>query len=624
MSVLASLVCAYDRMAPRGEVPAFGYARTEVEFCIVLRSDGLPAFDPIDFRQFQGKKLVGKRLDLPTPLIQRTSGIASNFLWDKTAYSLGIIERLGQRTEKEHQKFIDFHQTALVDIDDGGAAAFLRFLKWWTPAKFEELGWPAEMKDSNVVFALDTEYKLRFLHEREALQSKWRSLYITEAASTAKCLLTGEVGRIARSHPPIKGVRHAQSSGAFIVSFNATAFTSYDHEEGDNAPVLEAAAFKYTAAVNAFLSNNSRNRVQIGDASTIFWAHASDAAVAAEAESIFRRLFGGIEVATESDKIGDKLKLIVKGVPLAEIEPKLAEGVRFYVLGLSPNMARISIRFWFEDDFGVLTKNYQNYATDMRFEPLPKDRPIATIRSLVLRTAPVRRDRSNQIKFDFNRISPLLSGELFRAILTGGRFPVALLSTLIMRIRADHLLDSLRVSLIKAIVVHTMRIERRLPEEESGLPKEDYLVRSDPDDPNPARRLGRLFAVLERAQLAALGDEINTTIKDKFLGAAAATPQQVFVGLIKLSQHHVKRLRNGHSDATWIKDALHARRVGAGLERDIGRLWASFGDGIPALHSIEEQGIFLVEYYQERFGRKAGAHNDDALEDAAQFDDNEE
>lgn len=120
-------------------------------------------------------------------------------------------------------------------------------------------------------------------------------------------------------------------------------------------------------------------------------------------------------------------------------------------------MARISIRFWFEDDFGALTKNYQKYAADMRFEPLPKDRPITTIRSLVLRTAPARRDRSNQIKFNVDRISPLLSGELFRAILTGGRFPGALLSNLIMRIRADHLLDSLRVSLIKAIVVRTMR-----------------------------------------------------------------------------------------------------------------------------------------------------------------------
>lgn len=113
-----------------------------------------------------------------------------------------------------------------------------------------------------------------------------------------------------------------------------TAFTAYNHEEGDNAPILEATAFKYTTALNAFLSKISRNRVQIGDASTIFWADASDVAVVAEVESIFSRLFSGVDEVTEGDKVGDKLKLIVKGVPLAEIEPKLAEGVRFYVLAL--------------------------------------------------------------------------------------------------------------------------------------------------------------------------------------------------------------------------------------------------------------------------------------------------
>jgi CRISPR-associated protein Csd1 len=190
------------------------------------------------------------------------------------------------------------------------------------------------------------------------------------------------------------------------------------------------------------------------------------------------------------------------------------------------------------------------------------------------------------------------------------RFPGSLLSTLVMRTRTDHLLDSIRISLIKAVIVRNMRIDGRLP-------MEDYLVRSDPNDPNPARRLGRLFALLERAQLAALGDEINTTIKDKFLGAAATTPGQVFVGLLKNSQHHTKRLRNGHSDATWIEDTAHARRVGAGLERDIGQLWASFNDGIPAQHSVEEQGIFLVGYYQERFGKKANSDASEAPDDDA-------
>ena len=169
------------------------------------------------------------------------------------------------------------------------------------------------------------------------------------------------------------------------------------------------------------------------------------------------------------------------------------------------------------------------------------------------------------------------------------------------------MLDYVRVALIKAIIVRNMRLENLLPQE-------DYLVNSDPDDPNTARRLGRLFAVIERAQLAALGDQINATIKDKFLGAAAATPQQVFVGLLKNVQHHTRRLRNGHSDADWIKDAEHARRVGASLDRDIGLLWGAFKDGAPRQHSVEEQGLFFVGYYQEKYSKmssaKAGANSE--------------
>jgi CRISPR-associated protein Csd1 len=276
---------------------------------------------------------------------------------------------------------------------------------------------------------------------------------------------------------------------------------------------------------------------------------------------------------------------------------------------LAPNAARISIRFYYDDDFRDLAKNYRDYYLDTLFEPRPKDRRIS-INGLVLRTAPARKDRNGQIKFDGEQVSPLLSGELFRAILTGDRFPRALLAQILMRVRSDHLLDSLRISMIKAVIVRDMRKEGRLP-------KEDYLVRSDPDDPNPARRLGKLFALIERAQLAALGDKVNTTVKDKYLSACAITPAQVFSKLIlNAEEHHLKRLRNGHSDADWIKDADHARKVGAAINRDMGRLAATFSNSFPKQHSDEEQGFFLIGYYQERFGsRKTDDDGGDPIDD---------
>ena len=202
------------------------------------------------------------------------------------------------------------------------------------------------------------------------------------------------------------------------------------------------------------------------------------------------------------------------------------------------------------------------------------------------------------MKFSFDDISPLLSGELMRAILTGGRYPGALLANLVMRIRTDHHVNRLRVSLIKAAIVRAWRIDGKLP-------REDYLVRTDPNDPNPARRLGRLFAVLERAQLAALGDNINATIKDKYIGSAAATPALVFPvpGEELQPPHGAAAPRPCRCGLDRGRTARQARRHAA-LERDIGRLWGAFNDGLPPQLSTTEQGLFFVGYYQERFGGK--------------------
>jgi CRISPR-associated protein Csd1 len=168
----------------------------------------------------------------------------------------------------------------------------------------------------------------------------------------------------------------------------------------------------------------------------------------------------------------------------------------------------------------------------------------------------------------------------------------------------------MRVALIKAVILR----DRRL----AGTAKEDDLMRSDPDDPNPARRLGRLFAVIERAQSAALGGDINSTVADKFLAAASATPARVMPGLIVGAQtHHIARLSKGHSDAKWIKDSATAKATAKGLERDIGTLVAQFDDGFPQQLSAEEQGLFLIGYYQERWGKTADASDDG--EAAAEF-----
>ncbi|WP_442772605.1 type I-C CRISPR-associated protein Cas8c/Csd1 [Paenirhodobacter enshiensis] len=600
MSLLASLVRAYDRLP---DAPPFGYSSEKIGFCIMLDTDGTVT-EVIDLRDTDKKR--SPRVMLVPQAVKRASNIAPNFLWDKSAYVLGVAGDDARRIDEVHAAFRARHLEWLADAEDEGLAALRRFLESWTPEAFAPPLWPEEMRDQNIVFRLAGEFG--FLHDRPAARALWASVGAEGASDSQICLVTGTPGPVARLHPSIKGVWGAQSSGASLISFNLDAFTSYGHEQGDNAPVSEAATFAYTTALNRFLAD-PKHRLQIGDASTVFWADAENMESAAEAEAMVTVMLAGPSRAGADEKIAetrilDKLKAMRDGRPLREIAPDLDEGVRFCVLGLAPNAARLSVRFWWEDSFGALAAHYAAFLRDVAIEPAP-DQPVFSIRAAALRSAPAE-VRNGQLRYDGERVSPLLAGELTRAILTGGRFPRSLLGLLVLRIRSDHVLDRIRLSLIKGIIVRDMRLEGRLPRRPDGTVMEDYLMHPDPDDPDMARRLGRLFALIERAQLAALGDGLNATVKDKFLGAAAATPGRVLPGLLlNAENHHLKRLRNGHSDATWIRDATHAKAVAAGLGREIGTLWGTIGSDVPAQLSAEEQGRFLVGYYQERYARRA-------------------
>lgn len=609
MSMLASLVRAYDRLP---DAPPFGFSTEKIGFCVVLNADGSVA--SVEDLRGDDRKRSPRMLLVPQPPI-RTSGKKSCFLWDKTAYSLSVTAGSHERILAEHRVFLMEHEKWLAGTADSGLLAFLRFLRAWTPEQFIGPLWPDDLVDQNVVFALADEYREGFIHDRDAARELWRGIKDDGASDPQICLVTGNAAPIANLHPKIKGVWGAQTAGASLVSFNADAYESYGHKSGNNAPVSEAAAFAYGTVLNRYLDKDSGHRIQIGDASTVFWADCADEIPAQDAELWLGQMLGDRSKAGEDEKIVEgqienKLLAMRDGKPLREIEPHLAEGVRIFLLGLSPNAARLSVRFYWEGDFGTLADHYAAYLRDVALEP-PPQRPVFSIRAATLRTAPAE-IRNGQLRYDSDRVSPLISGELFRAIITGARFPRALLGLLVLRVRSDHVLDRIRISLIKGLILRDMRLDGRLPRNADGTDSKDYLMRSDPDDPNTARRLGRLFALIERAQLAALGDGINATVKDKFLGAAAATPGRVFPTLLMNAEnHHLKRLRNGHSDADWIKDADHARRVAAGLGRDIGQLWASIAEGAPMQHSAEEQGLFLIGYYQERYAKRGEAIQND-------------
>jgi CRISPR-associated protein Csd1 len=371
-------------MATRGEVPAFGYSQEKIGFLIPLNVDGTLAGLPVDLREAAGKKKQPRMMAVPQP-VKRTSGIAPNFLWDKTAYVLGVTTGEGKRTAEEHAAFIARHKDWLAGSNDIGLQALLTFLTNWAPEKFTELGWPDDIKDQNIVFALESERRDNvMIHDRPAARDLWARLSAEADKAQAVCLITGERSPISRLHPSIKGMWGAQTAGASIVSFNLDAFRSYGHEQGDNAPISEAAAFAYTTALNRFLEKGSKHRAQIGDASTVFWADATDSDAAAAAEAMASAWFSNeVDEDAESKKVGAILEKMRAGQPFGEIKPDLPENVRFFVLGLSPNAARLSVRFYLEDDFGAVAERYLAHVQRLKIDPPPKEEAPSMWRLLI-------------------------------------------------------------------------------------------------------------------------------------------------------------------------------------------------------------------------------------------------
>lgn len=578
MSALASLARAYERLPG---APAYGYSVEKIGFLISLNADGSPAGPPIDLRESEGKKKTPKLILAPQPT-KRTSGVAPNFLWDKTSYVLAVTAGEGKRTAEEHAAFVHAHKEWLRENNDEGLLALSRFLEFWSPDEFARRGWPDDMKDQNIVFSLESD-RLRNvrIHDRQAARALWGRLCATGEKSLAACLVTGERGPIARLHPAIKGVWGAQSSGASIVSFNLDAFTSYGHNQGDNAPVSEAAAFAYTTALNRFLETGSGHRIQIGDASTVFWADASDAEPAAEAEGLFAALLGAdsVDESVEAKKVGSILEAIRNGRPIDDLRPELPQGVRFFILGLAPNAARLSVRFYLEDDFGVIAARYLEHVERMRIAPPPREeRP--SIWRLLVETA--TRQKSENI-------APNLAGEWLRSILTGAPYPLTLLSTLLMRLRADHDVNGLRVAMLKALLVRNFAME--------------VPVSLDVENRESGYLLGRLFATYEYAQTQALGGNVNATIRDQYYGTASATPRAVFPLLQRKATHHLSRLRKDKPGLAINLD----RRIGEIFElADPESLF------VPTLSS-QRQALFAIGYYHQRndfYRRKEDAHGE--------------
>lgn len=588
--ILSALACYYQRLLDRrvDGISPYGYSPEKISYEILLAPDGR-VMQVNDIRDTSGKKPVPRVLEVPQPE-KRTVGIKPNFLWDKTSYVLGV-SATSKRADQEHEAFKALHEQSLAGTEDDGLKAFLNFLRNWTPEQMAAPMFSEEMLDTNMVFRLDGEH--RYIHEREAARIIRTRLLGAEAAASGICLVLGEPLPIARLHPAIKGVNGAQTSGASIVSFNQEAFTSYGKTQGDNAPVSESAAFAYTTVLNYLLrrGEHNRQRLQIGDTSVVFWAEAANEQQAEAAELLLADMLDPPpDDSNEADKVRRVLDGVAKGRPLTEIDPNLDTNTRMYVLGLAPNASRLSIRFWLVDSLVTLASRISEHEQDMRIEPRRwKTEPAA--RRLVLATVPNREGAMPKADDALNN----LVGEMMRAILSGGLYPRSLLANTIMRVRADGNLSDLRVAICKGVLAREWRKGIRTSNEE--IP-----VSLDKQSTQPGYLLGRLFAVLERIQRSALGQQVNATIRDRYYGAASATPASIFPVLLRNTQNHMSKVRKDKPGLAVI------------LERDVREIIEGLPAQFPRSLRIEDQGRFAIGYYHQAQAQYPRRDPDDATD----------
>ncbi len=569
MTILQELAALYERRAEEENWPPFGYSTEKIGAAVVLRPDG----SVHDFRSLmspvgKGDSLRPRQMPVPAA-VRRTSGIKPNTFWDKSAYAIGITKlkdgSLGQkkRTLEEHNEFKKMHLNLLRGVEHPDLVAFRNFLEVWMPETFLDFPDAENLVDQNFVFQLENRLYLHKLSASQALLPR-----IGDGSSF--CLATGRRGSESLLHPPIKGVFGAQSSGASLVSFNKDADKSRGKKQGTNAPVSEEAAFAYGTVLNAFLTAGSGNFLRIGGDTAVFWADQPEAE-----HSLDVLLEGGGNVAAESE-------LRARIVALSEGRMRSGETLdpdaRLFILGLAPNSARLAVRYWYPGTLGGFAKAVTDFWRDFAITPSPFRREGVEMmpkpKNLLYDIA-VQRERKN--------IPGGLGGDLMRAILTGGRYPSTLLSAVIGRIRVEgepeaknRNVDGRRAAMIRAVLRRNH--------------KQEVPMALDEKTNDPAYLLGRLFGAYYYAERSF--QDRKAGLRQKYIGAASATPARIFPVLMRGYEHNLEGLR---------KAGGQQAGYGVKADRAVASILARLpGSGeLPSTLPLEAQGRFFVGFYHQ-------------------------
>ena len=571
--ILQALTQYYEDLLRLGKINRPGWSKQKVSYSLLLSEEGelLQLLHLQQEVQRGNKTILGpQEMWVPSP-VKRSSGIRPNFLCDTSSYLLGVDGK--GKADRSIDCFAAskaLHLQLLKEVDSPVARAIVRFFEHWDPSQAAshpalQEDWEELLKGGNLTFSLD---KL-FAAQDPAIADAWTRHYEDSSADAEpiRCLVTGQTGTLARLHPSIKGVAGAQSSGASLVSFNAPAFCSFEHEQGANAPVSDYAAFAYTTALNTLLAD--RNRVsRVGDTTILCWAAGGESAYQ---DCFLMSIFN--DSYTEND-ILNTLHHLSKGESIQWDDTRLSPDTRFYVLGLAPNAARLSVRFFWQNSFGALARNLERHYQRLEIIRPSFDKfPTLSIWRLVLETV-----RKAPPGGRAPEPHPRLAGDLLLAVLNDTLYPATLLNGVELRIRAERSVSRRQAAILKAY--YTKYLEQFQPDSPM---KEALTVQLNEQTNYLPYLLGRLFAVLEGLQQRA-NPGINTTIKDRYFNSASATPAIVFPQLINLAQKHLNKLDGG---------------LAVYYDKQITELSSRITQTLPTRMSLAEQSAFQLGYYHE-------------------------
>ncbi|WP_339323608.1 type I-C CRISPR-associated protein Cas8c/Csd1 [Paenibacillus sp. FSL W8-0194] len=573
-----------DNCLPREE-----YSSAEVSFEIYLSESG----EVTSVRPYTDEKGKNIRLTFNVPKQAKRSGTGAKpyFLCDKADYLFGSAlsmreqSRIGMQQLCHHVlQYCTSHSPEIRALHAFVSQSSEQLAAQLDAVTNEEI---RDMLRKGGLCVLKYAPTGRFLHDDGLIKRTWERYYHgqkNEGTNDEKqmCLISGEMipkHEIARLHPSIKNVLGAQSSGAAIVSFNKDSFCSYGRKQSYNAPASQEAADAYGYVLNKFLADPD-HRIRMNDTTVVFWAETAPE----REQSLFALLFQGeMDEASEYEqedaenvrtRVKNALVRIQHGQTFKETFKDMDMNTRFYVLGLSPNAARLSVRFWYTGTLGEIGERMWQHYKDLSITGLDR---APTVRQLL---------REIAVGHDWGKIPPNMEGQLVRSILHGLPYSSAIFAQLINRIRSEtddpkknqYKIGPLRAAMIKAYLIRKARHN-----DDQSLEGELTMSLNENSTSTPYH-LGRLFACLEKTQLNALGQGINASIRDRFWGAASASPATVFPRLISLSRHHIAK------DDKW----------GRYNDDQIQKVMNALPEVFPRRLTLEEQGMFALGYYHQR------------------------